>query len=418
MTYVEFFDRDDAENIAACLTKIPRRVIYIGDNSKKMKKHIEKYEKVFSDRGHNIEFIYKTVNKNNLDAAVALLDQIVNAYDNCIFDVTGGESILNVALGVIYARYPEKNIEINSINIKNNTVCDCDKNGNTIYENKPELSVEENICIYGGKVVFGGIDERKTYKWQLTDGFVEDINVIWDLCRQNPRNWNVQIGMLANIEKLGTVLNDGSTVVKVNDVEKDLAYRKSRHKLSEGFIGILREKGLVTTFDDSSGQEIKISYKNEQVKRCLTTAGLALEMKVYVSAKCAVDNDGKPVYNDVINGAFIDWDGKYHDEQTDGAYDTENEIDVLMMKGIVPVFVSCKNGNITAEELYKLNTVAHRFGGKYAKKVIVATSINDLGETGRYLKQRMSDMNIRLIDNLQHLNDDEIITKIKSFWSN
>ena len=413
MTYVEFFDKTDAENIGACLTRIPQKVIYIGDSSKKMKRHIERYEKVFSERGHNIEFIYKTVNKNNLDNAVELLEEIVNSYDNCVFDITGGEGILNVALGIVYTKHPEKNIEINCVNVRNNTVCDCDKNGKTIYEKTPELSVEENICIYGGEVVFG---EKKTYKWQITDDFIEDINVIWKLCRQNPRYWNTQIGILASIEKLGNVSKDGSTVAKVNDVEKDLSYHRARCKLSENMMRVLMEKGLITVFDNSEGQKIKISYKNEQVKRCLTTAGLALEMKVYISAKTVVDENGKPVYNDVINGAFIDWDGKYHDEQTEGEYDTENEIDVLMMKGIVPVFVSCKNGNITAEELYKLNTVAHRFGGKYAKKVIVATSINDLGETGRYLKQRMNDMNIKLIDNLQHLSDEEIEKKIKSLW--
>ena len=39
MTYVEFFDKIASENISACLTCAPDRVIYIGDNSKLMKKH-------------------------------------------------------------------------------------------------------------------------------------------------------------------------------------------------------------------------------------------------------------------------------------------------------------------------------------------------------------------------------------------
>lgn len=418
MTYIEFFDKPDAENIGACLTKTPKRVIYIGDNSKKMKRHVERYKKVFIDRGADIEFIYKTVNKNNLDNAVELLEEIVKTYDNCVFDITGGEGILTVALGIVYTKYPEKNIEINSINIKNNTVCDCDKDGKTIYENYPELSVEENVRIYGGEVVFGGIGDKKTYKWKLDNEFFDDINIMWGICRQNPRYWNVQIGILATIENEAVHTSDGTAVAKIADVERSLQHHKLRYRISKKMIEFLRKKGLITLFNDSDGQEVKIKYKNNQVKKCLTTAGLALEMKVYISAKSALDENGKPVYNDVINGAFIDWDGKYHDEENEDIYDTENEIDVFMMKGIIPVFVSCKNGNVSTEELYKLNTVADRFGGKYAKKVLVATSINELGEAGKYLRQRMEDMNIRLIDNIQHLSDNEIERKIKSFWNN
>ena len=35
----EFFDKIASENISACLTYTPDRVIYIGDNTKLMKKH-------------------------------------------------------------------------------------------------------------------------------------------------------------------------------------------------------------------------------------------------------------------------------------------------------------------------------------------------------------------------------------------
>ena len=41
MTYIEFFDKQSSENISACLTYAPDRVIYIGDNStmRKRKKY-------------------------------------------------------------------------------------------------------------------------------------------------------------------------------------------------------------------------------------------------------------------------------------------------------------------------------------------------------------------------------------------
>lgn len=106
-----------------------------------------------------------------------------------------------------------------------------------------------------------------------------------------------------------------------------------------------------------------ITYKNEQVKKCLNQAGQALEMKVYVTANGLIDADG------------------------------------------VPVFISCKNGIVTADELYKLSTVAERFGGQYSKKVLVVTALESLGEAGNYLRQRTKDMNIRLIEDIRDLDD-------------
>ena len=154
MTYVEFFDKTASENVSACLTYAPDRVIYIGDNSKVMKKHIANYQQVFSDRGYNIEISFKTVTKSNLDNAVELLSEIVETYDNCVFDITGGEEILTLALGIVYSRYPDKNIQIHKFNLRNNAVYDCDKDGTTIYKEPPTLTVEENVKIYGGKVIY------------------------------------------------------------------------------------------------------------------------------------------------------------------------------------------------------------------------------------------------------------------------
>lgn len=76
------------------------------------------------------------------------------------------------------------------------------------------------------------------------------------------------------------------------------------------------------------------------------------------------------------------------------------------------------DGTVTADELYKLDTVADRFGGKYSKKVLIATSIDRLGGAGEYLRRRAKDMGIRVVENIQELDDAELTGKIGSFWSN
>ena len=419
MTYIEFFDKIASENVCACLTYTPDRVIYIGDTAKVIKKHIERYETVFSERGKKIEFLYKIVVKDKLDEVVRMLTEIVETYDDCVFGVTGGEEIFVLALGMVYGRYPEKNIQIHKFNLKNNVVYDCDKDGNTIYKDTPKLSIEENVKIYGGDVVYGDINDDNTYVWDLNQEFVHDVDTIWKISKCQTKTWNAQITFFGAIEGSGNIdcNNPLKTIVNRKVLECYLDGHKIKYRRSKNIIDNLLKSGLLTCFYDCDNDEtIVIEYKNEQIKKCLTKAGQALEMKIFLAAKNLRDDKGDFVYNDAMNGVVIDWDGEFHDENVENEYDTENEIDVMLMHGVVPVFISCKNGMFTADELYKLNTVAERFGGPYSKKVLVTTYIEKMGALGEYLKQRAKDMNIKLIDGVHNLEDAELEKHLSSLW--
>ena len=418
MTYIEFFDKTATENVVTCLTNVPDRVIFVGDNGNRMRKHIQYYQRVFQARGHQIEMIPKTTSKSNLHRAVAMLTEIVQTYDDCVFDITGGGEIMLLALGVVVAENPDKNIQIHRFNLGNNKIQDCDMDEHTVYHELPMLSVEENIRIYGGDVIYGAVDDVNTYRWDLTEEFLEDIDRIWRLCKGDIRGWNVQIGIFAAAELVGSVQPDGlTTVVSRATLDQYLVGHKMRYKKLNGIINTLLEAGLLTDFQDSDLNAITISYKNAQVKRCLTRAGQALEMKIFTMAKQLCNEDGKAVYNDAVNGVFIDWDGDSHDEAVDGIYDTENEIDVMLMYGVVPVFVSCKNGFVTQDELYKLNTLAERFGGDHAKKVLVATSLDFMGESGHYLRQRAADMDISIVDDEYIMDDEKLANRLRNLWN-
>ena len=106
-------------------------------------------------------------------------------------------------------------------------------------------------------------------------------------------------------------------------------------------------------------------------------------------------------------GVGIDWDGVVHDPVRRVA-ETRNEIDVVLMHGTTPLFISCKNGNIGEEELYKLNTVARRFGGPYAKKMLIATDLDRKSPTAnRAFIQRAWDMDIFLVTDAAELSGEE-----------
>lgn len=417
MTYIEFFDKNAAENICACLANPPERVVLVGGSPNVIKRHIERYQALFNgeERNCNVEFLYRSVNQYQLDKIVETLSKIVEEYDDCVFGLTGGGELYLVAMGIVKERYKHKNIQMHRFNLRNNTIYDCDQDGKTVFEGKlPKLTVAENIRIYGGDVVTSEIKSDATYKWDMNDEFKQDIRDMWEICRKKPGSWNSQINGFAALASVGDESLDKlsySATRKQLDIYYEKHDMKSVYK--QWIIAALLEKGLLTEYGEKNGRQY-IGFKNEQVKRCLVKAGQVLEMKMFLSALEARDENGELIYNDVVNGVYIDWDGKIH---SDGkTQDTDNEIDILMMHGIVPVFVSCKNGKIETEELYKLNSVAERFGGGYAKKVLVAASLGH-SKSNEALRQRARDMGIRVIEDLKDKSDEALSAVMGNLWS-
>ena len=62
------------------------------------------------------------------------------------------------------------------------------------------------------------------------------------------------------------------------------------------------------------------------------------------------------LFSDAVIGAHIDWDGEVHDTMNPG-YDTMNEIDVILMKQVCPIFISCKRGKAGGNAMHELEII-------------------------------------------------------------
>ena len=172
-----------------------------------------------------------------------------------------------------------------------------------------------------------------------------------------------------------------------------------------GIIQALASAHVLTYVENESKHTVMLKYKNEQIKCCLTKSGQVLEMAVYAAA-IAAEKKGKKVYTDVRNGVSIDWDGVIHQQE---GRDAENEVDVVATHGMVPVFISCKNGNVPVDELYKLHSVAGKFGGKYAQKVLVAPTLLKQGNAKQIL-ERCAVLGIVVRCDLDKLNENDTVS--------
>jgi len=393
MTIVEFFDTDDIENVVSTLLCAPERVVLVGDSRKRMERAISRYEQIAAKHDIPVTFLYRSIGRNDLQDIIRVLSGIVEEFGECTFDLVGGEDLYLVAVGTVFCTYRDK-VQLHRFNLNNGKMYDCDADGTVLATKDTALTIEENICIYGGRVIFEEEKENTTYRWDFNDDFRADLDTMWGICIGDPGAWNTQVHSLDGYHALCVADKKALSVTIDKAVaEKMLPPRDYPAVFLGGFFKRLATYDLITNLS-FSGDLISFTYKNEQVKRCLTNAGRVLELFVTVSAMDMTDADGNPLFDDVLNGVTIDWDGKVATTERE----VDNEIDVVLMKDMVPTFISCKNGrNFTSDELYKLSTVAERFGGDYAKQVLITTRLDDMKAAGEAIATRAQAMGIRVL---------------------
>lgn len=413
MTVVEFFDKVSIDNMISCITIRPEKIIFIGE-TKPMKKQQEAYRRFTHNQGIEVEFEYRAINKNSIENIIQVLETILETEPEVVFDLTGGEDLVLVAMGMVYQKHKdEKSIQMHRFNVSTGCVADCDNDGTIPALVKPKLSVEDNILLYGGAIVpYDG--EKGTYRWTLDEEFESDIQVLWGICKKDPGLWNSQLTTLSYMARQSSCEENPLRIQASADyIRSVMEANRVNFVWIKSLMSAFERYGFIGGLDDDTDM-ISFTFKNAQIRQCLTKEGTLLELMVYYYSISAVDKNGSRRYNDSLIGAYIDWDAALHDF-SDEEKDTENEIDVILMRGLVPVFISCKNGRVDETELYKLNTVAERFGGPYSKKVLVSSYFGKSTVSGRkYFEQRAKDMKIQLIENVHELEDVEFARQIRN----
>lgn len=413
MTIIELFDKTSIENMISTLLVKPEKVYFMCHNKKQVDKKIDKYIKIAKGRGIDVKMESVPVNRNNLESIVESLSRIIDENNDCHIDLSGGDDLYLVAAGIVYEKYNGK-VELHRFNVRNNSLSDLDNNGRPCIEEPIEISIEENIGIYGGTILDCEKSDEKGISYDEKSEFAKDILNLWQICKNNPRYWNSIICCLNLLQsKFLCPSNPLSVSFEIEDAKKFLALHKKEYISLSGFLNKLKKYGLITDLVNTP-EKISFVYKKPYIKKTLAKAGTVLELFISILAFNMLDSDKKPLYNDVVTSVVLDWDG----EILHGKVNISNEIDIMLMKGLVPVFISCKNGDMDIDELYKLSTVAERFGGEYAKKVLVTSELDALGPKGEIIRARAEDMKIRILDDIDSMSKEKLENAIKTLWNN
>ncbi|MBR5535355.1 MAG: DUF1887 family protein [Clostridia bacterium] len=356
MTIVEFFDDEALDNALGAILMRPERVVILYAE-KSCNTLVSALDKILKKRNIKTEIITRKVDISSVETACEGIESVAKEYPDCDFDIAGGNDIMLVATGSVAKKY---SLPLHTVDVKNQSVRAVNgKGGYKVF--KTRLTIPELISLYGGKCA-PDAREEETYTWERNLATEKDIEAVWEICRRNPGAWNSAVGAGFNYR-----------------TEKRNVIAKTWYDLKQA--GMAKKDGGI------------VRYKSPLVQYLLSKQGTALEMYTFISAKAT------ECFDDGQSGVVIDWKGRR---------EVENEIDVLLTQGAVGYFISCKNGMVESDELYKLRTVADRFGGRYAKKILVLSYF----EPDMSFMQRADELGIKVIKNVRHLQKKDFMNRI------
>lgn len=384
---VEFFDENPIENVVTSLKYKVDKTLFFGYESmlEENKRCVEKFLKEICGV---LEVEFCIVDDVDLAGIMDTISNVVN-HDlelghRVFFDLTGGESLPLVAFGIISK---DLMAPMHMYDIQSNKMYEYGYEGSPLLSELAEydpisLNLDEFISLYGGTINYR---MHKDFKDTWSDEDIKDVVDMWNLSRNYKRKWvhysalfrkfmpDYRLNVQVDAKQFLTEINKNKMLGSIATFNQFLDACESAGFLKD----VCHENGVYS-----------YTYKNESIKNYFWDGGSILEM--YAFLKESHEN----ISNDCRVGVHIDWDGVIHNMP---GKDVLNEIDIMSINDNLPTFISCKIGNVDQMALYELETVANRFGGKYAKKVLVVAK--DVAP-GHLLRAEEMGIEVRRINNI------------------
>ncbi|MBQ7446909.1 MAG: DUF1887 family protein [Eubacterium sp.] len=359
---IEFLDKEPIENMITSLHFCLDKIIFFGYHDEIIRQK-EQTKKFLKDVCGVAEVSFFAVSQTSLkDVLKVMREQIGNEYEQgntVYFDLTGGESLILVAFGMLANEFdaPLHQYLVEKDRLVELTPENAHQISRDVKRQEIRLNLDQYISMQGGE-----INHRlhKGSKDLSDEAFRKDIRNIWKISKQHEAVWNAFSEFLPKLSR-----SSNAEVLEVRMRKENV------HALLREHAGLRNSGKLDAILEDCAAAGIlsglehddvySFIYKSKTLREVLWEAGSILELHTYLAEEESA--------SDCMVGVHLDWDGRLHEKASEDVY---NEIDVLTLRGYIPTFISCKSGNVNQMALYELETVASRFGGKYAKKVLVA----------------------------------------------
>ncbi len=366
-TLIELYDEMPIENVLGTEMFRPEETVILCPpevESRILQKSLEEY---FRYRGCKVRITIVPVSMLDAGKVEKKLLEVLASHPDCAIDISGGTDASLFAAGSVsrdtavftYSRKKNAFFEIRNAAFARNLPC-------TVV-----LDAKSCFLMAGGTLLpgrSGGVNLKER---------IGDIRRLFSVFRKYRRIWRQQITYLQQISSSepGRLHAEGPVVLKAD-----------RHivKADEDMLRDLEREGLIRALRIEDGQ-VSLDFPDETVRFWLRDIGAVLELEVYRSCLEA------GCFHDVVLSAVVNWEGGSSQRNA-----VTNEIDVMAVRGIQPMFISCKTSEIRTEALNELAILRDRFGGKGSRAMIVTSS--NVTRSRPLMRKRAAELDIEVAE--------------------
>ncbi len=373
-TIIELYDREPIENLLSTIIFQPEHVVYITGCDAPDAIRRQAMERALRRHAPMTRVHFLAADAASVPSIFEALRKAVATWPDCIFDFTGGRDLMLLSSGLFCQAH-----EVGGffIDLPQGRFVDVFRAG-ALKERfqMPRFSIGDVLDAAGGSLqrhghFVEGSDTREMETLLLRG---------WEVCRQNPSGWGGHVSYLQHVTRAATQADEDALTIRAERVIRVNAQHTVRADAD-----ILRALSRAELIQDLKIGENRVSfrYPNAVLRGYLTNYGIWLELFAYITAK------RMDYFDDVGTSIVIDWNGKGLPRST------QNEVDLILVRGIAPIFISCKAGIPDALALDEIKLLSYRFGGALSKSVLLTAAHFPPSNA---LYQRARDMDIKVID--------------------
>ncbi len=382
-TLIELYDTTPIENVLGTEMFRPKEMILLCppeiEQDRQYRRSLRAY---FEYRKIQVKLTFIPVSMLDAVKIERVLREVLDAHPDCAIDISGGTDAALFAAGAVsgesavftYSNKRNAFFEIKNAPFARSVSCDV------------RLDARSCFLMAGGMLLPGRMDNEDL------EFRVYQIEWLFDIYAKYRRIWNRQISYIQKISSAepGKLEAEGRWTEKAGDrrVNAD----------ADLFRAFAKAELILDLHMDEQG--IRFRFPDETVRFWLRDIGSVLELQVFracLEANC---------FDDVVLSAVVNWQGGVIQRDS-----VTNEIDVVAVQGIQPVFISCKTCEIHTEALNELAILRNRFGGKDSRAIIATSGMATRNRAP--MRRRAAQLGIEVVE-WDDLRFDRLVARLKA----
>lgn len=380
---IEFLDKEPVNNVLMTLMLRPEEVYFFREKKLSQKRLMSGVSGVLKKYLPKLEIRHISMNLDDREAVTRKLEKLSG--DDTYFELSGGRDIALIYAGHLCMERGWNCLYVDRMNRQVLKLSGCEKWKKPF--SFPDLTIADVVEMTGAS-----IKGNMHHSPDLED--TEIVRVIKEGYRimcSDYRRWARFLNFLTKAMSIYPLREDCSLEVPSilnQGNNRNLSFEQNESLNSNAFIC---EEGMLVRFQragilqyERTKKGFLIRFADKKIKGLFHDTGGWLENYTLLEVK------ESGAFQDYSMSVTIDWDGAIVDFRSASC-----EIDLLLVKGIVPVFISCKIGQFSKDALYEIRLMADKFGGKLAKAVLVTGY--DITERNLDLYKKAKELNITVI---------------------